>query len=209
MWWAATLILASCCHGFAPSASVIMKAKRQTRLLSTITTPLATNADARLRLPSGRLDPTNYPSLSQLKKAVNPAAFQIDTGKSLGYFFLDLGAIVLSSVALLSLLHSASYLAAPEVLQFLLPVPLQVLSGTALWSMWCIGHDAGHGTISSSKLVNSVIGEIAHSMLCLTPFDPWRRSHKRHHMNHNHLTKDYAHQWFDEAEDLPDWIQAS
>ena len=33
-------------------------------------------------------------------------------------------------------------------------------------------------------------------MFCLTPFVPWKMSHLKHHLNHNHLTRDYSHQWF-------------
>lgn len=84
--------------------------------------------------------------------------------------------------------------------QFLSVVPLQVLTGFAMWCTWCIGHDAGHGTVSKNskygKVVNRVVGEITHSMVCLTPFVPWALSHKKHHLNHNHLHRDYSHQWF-------------
>ena len=183
-----------------------------TTLLRSATSPstfVGGERSSRPRLPSGRLDPALYPTLTQIKKAVDPEAFKIDIARSLAYFFLDLGAIAMSSTALLSFVHSPFYLGAPQALQFFLPIPLQIISGTFLWAMWCVGHDAGHGTISSSKLINGIVGEVSHSMICLTPFDPWRRSHKRHHMNHNHLTKDYSHQWFDETEDLPGWIQAS
>merc|ERR1739838_330696 len=41
-----------------------------------------------------------------------------------------------------------------------------------------------------------VVGEIAHSVICLTPFVPWARSHRFHHIHHNHLTRDFSHQWF-------------
>ena len=68
--------------------------------------------------------------------------------------------------------------------------------------MWCIGHDAGHGTVSKdNKIVNEVVGEIAHSVFSLTPFSNWRMSHLKHHLNHNHLTSDYSHQWFVREED--------
>lgn len=45
-------------------------------------------------------------------------------------------------------------------------------------------------------------------MICLTPFVPWQSSHLKHHIGHNHLTKDYSHQWFirEERDTLPAWI---
>jgi len=77
--------------------------------------------------------------------------------------------------------------------------------------MWCIGHDAGHSTVSKSKTVNRVVGEIAHSVICLTPFIPWAKSHKQHHLNHNHLERDYSHQWFikEKRDELADYIKLS
>ena len=57
--------------------------------------------------------------------------------------------------------------------------------------MWCIGHDAGHGTVAKNdKWTNRLVGEIAHSVICLTPFVPWALSHRKHHLNHNHLERD-------------------
>jgi omega-3 fatty acid desaturase (delta-15 desaturase) len=99
--------------------------------------------------------------------------------------------------------------------QALAVAPLQVLTGFAMWCMWCIGHDAGHTTVSKDSkwgpLINRVVGEIAHSAMCLTPFVPWKKSHLKHHMGHNHLTKDYSHQWFirEEKEDLHPLIKLS
>ena len=81
-----------------------------------------------------------------------------------------------------------------------------------MWCTWCIGHDAGHTTISKERpYLNRIVGELTHSVVCLTPFVPWKKSHLRHHMHHNHLTKDYSHQWFirEEFGQLDDWIQAS
>ena len=80
-----------------------------------------------------------------------------------------------------------------------------------MWCMWCIGHDAGHGTVSKTKWINRVVGEIAHSVISVTPFVPWQKSHRRHHMHHNHLEKDYSHQWFirEDADDLHPLIKLS
>jgi omega-3 fatty acid desaturase (delta-15 desaturase) len=41
-------------------------------------------------------------------------------------------------------------------------------------------------------------------VVCLTPFVPWAKSHLKHHLNHNHLDRDYSHQWFlrEESEEL-------
>ncbi len=77
------------------------------------------------------------------------------------------------------------------------------------------GHDAGHTTVSKNRsyghIINRVVGEVAHSMICLTPFVPWRSSHLKHHIGHNHLTRDYSHQWFirEKRDELHPWIKIS
>ncbi len=60
------------------------------------------------------------------------------------------------------------------------------------WSLWsfywffqslvgggifCIGHDAGHGTLSNYQLINHTIGYIAHTFI-LSPYWAWRHSHR-------------------------------
>jgi len=81
-----------------------------------------------------------------------------------------------------------------------------------MWCTWCIGHDAGHNTVSKDdKRINRIVGEVAHSIVCLTPFVPWQKSHRKHRLNHNHLEKDYSHQWFirEERDDLHRLIKFS
>jgi len=107
---------------------------------------------------------------------------------------------------------SDNYHSLPMLAQALVVAPLQILTGFAMWCMWCIGHDAGHGTIAKNgKRINRIVGEISHSMLCLTPFVPWALSHRMHHLNHNHLEKDFSHQWFirEESDQLHPLIKLS
>merc|ERR1712232_536648 len=75
-----------------------------------------------------------------------------------------------------------------------------------------MGHDAGHSLISKKfPWLNQVVGEISHSMFCLTPYVPWKLSHRKHHTYHNHLERDYSHQWFvrEDRDELEWWIKAS
>jgi omega-3 fatty acid desaturase (delta-15 desaturase) len=141
--------------------------------------------------------------------------FQVDTATSLMYAGLDVTAVVCSMSFLYAVVRSDFYNGLPWIEQALTVAPLQLLTGFAMWCTWCIGHDAGHGTISKStkfgKGINRIVGEITHSVICLTPFVPWALSHKKHHLNHNHLEKDYSHQWYirEEAGDLHPLIKAS
>jgi omega-3 fatty acid desaturase (delta-15 desaturase) len=163
-----------------------------------------------------RLDNNNEPPrLGQVRKLLPKDAFQVDTATSLFYFGLDFVAVAATMGFLNAVVTSDLYHSWPMLGQALAVAPLQVLTGFAMWCMWCIGHDAGHTTISKDrkygKTINRVVGEVAHSMICLTPFVPWQKSHLKHHMNHNHLERDYSHQWFikEEQEDLHPLIKLS
>ena len=136
------------------------------------------------------------PKPGTIMKMLPVETWDIDTKTSLMYFGIDFVAVAATMGFLNEVVTSDIYNASPLHMQAMMVVPLQILTGFAMWCMWCIGHDAGHSTVSKSKSVNRIVGEIAHSMICLTPFLPWAKSHKKHHLGHNHLTRDYSHQWF-------------
>lgn len=149
------------------------------------------------------------PKVGSIRKMLPEEVFQIDTPTSLFYFGVDFAAVAASMGFLNAVVTSEVYHSLPFWGQGLMVAPLQVLTGFTMWCMWCIGHDAGHSTVSKSKTVNRIVGEIAHSMICLTPFQPWAKSHKQHHLNHNHLERDYSHQWYirEEQDELADYIK--
>jgi len=155
-----------------------------------------------------RIEP---PNLATVSRMLPPESFDVDTKTSLFYFGLDLIAVVGSLSFLNAVVTSSIYHSLPIWGQALTVAPLQIVAGFAMWCMWCIGHDAGHSTVSKKKWINRIVGEISHSAFCLTPFKPWQKSHRRHHMNHNHLTDDYSHQWFirEEKESLHPIIKLS
>lgn len=151
------------------------------------------------------------PKLGTIMKMLPKEIFEIDTPTSLFYFGVDFAAVAATMGFLNVVVKSDAYHSFPIWLQGLSVAPLQVLTGFAMWCMWCIGHDAGHTTVSKNKTINRVVGEIAHSMICLTPFVPWAKSHRQHHLNHNHLERDYSHQWFirEKKDELESYIQTS
>jgi acyl-lipid omega-3 desaturase len=155
------------------------------------------------------------PTLGSIRKLLPKSVFQIDTTLSLLYFVLDLLAVFLSMGSLNAIVTSEFYHALPLYAQAITVLPIQMVTGFAMWCTWCIGHDAGHTTISKDrkygKLINRIVGEISHSIICLTPFVPWQKSHLQHHLNHNHLERDYSHQWFirEDADSLHPLIRLS
>ncbi|KAK7683611.1 hypothetical protein QCA50_013449 [Cerrena zonata] len=54
---------------------------------------------------------------------------------------------------------------------------------------WCLGHEAGHGTLSPYKWVNNTIGYILHTFL-LVPYFSWRSTHHAHHKATNSVERD-------------------
>lgn len=157
-------------------------------------------------------DEEDIPILGSVMKILPKETFDVDTKTSLFYFGIDTLACVLSLSTLNAVVHSEIYTNLAIWQQGLMVIPLQLLAGFALWCQWCIGHDAGHSLISKKyRVLNDLVGEISHSIFCLTPFVPWQLSHRKHHTYHNHLTRDYSHQWFvrEERDDLEWWIKAS
>jgi omega-3 fatty acid desaturase (delta-15 desaturase) len=67
------------------------------------------------------------------------------------------------------------------------------------WCLFVIGHDCGHGSFSKFPIINSICGNICHSVI-LVPFHPWARSHYFHHRFHNNKEKDKSHPWVTEEE---------
>ena len=151
------------------------------------------------------------PKAGTVMKMLPKESFDIHTPTSLMYFGIDFAAVATSMGFLNAVVTSDNYHNMPIWMQGISVAPLQVLTGFSMWCMWCIGHDAGHDTVSKNKNINRVVGEIAHSMICLTPFVPWAKSHRQHHLNHNHLEKDYSHQWLirEEADELQDYVKVA
>ncbi|KZV62144.1 hypothetical protein PENSPDRAFT_642592 [Peniophora sp. CONT] len=52
--------------------------------------------------------------------------------------------------------------------------------GVAFAGLWCLGHEAGHGTIADYSWVNTSIGFVLHTFL-LVPYYSWRATHHAHH----------------------------
>jgi len=159
-----------------------------------------------------KYDDEGYPKLGSLMRALPKEIFRVSTTKSLFYFAVDTAACIGSIGFLYAVVTSDIYHSLTLWQQALAVAPLQVMAGFAMWCQWCIGHDAGHSLISKKfKWLNSVVGEISHSVFCLTPFVPWQLSHRKHHVNHNHVERDYSHQWFvrEKRDELEWWMKAS
>lgn len=63
-----------------------------------------------------------------------------------------------------------------------------VLAGGFLLRLFLIQHDCGHGALFHRRRTNDCVGR-AVSVLTLTPYDFWRRSHALHHATSGNLSK--------------------
>jgi len=61
--------------------------------------------------------------------------------------------------------------------------------GLVLAGLFCLGHDAGHGTLFQSGVANNTIGFILHTSL-LTPYFAWRSTHHAHHKATGSMERD-------------------
>ena len=123
------------------------------------------------------------PELNELKRSFDQSVFHKSTFKSLFYFFFDCAAITLLSIISYSLVNNGLW-------------PLALISaaqsGSFFWSLFVVGHDCGHGSFSSSKSLNYLVGYISHHFL-LVPYYGWAMSHKKHHTFHGNLEFDESH----------------
>lgn len=82
-----------------------------------------------------------------------------------------------------------------------------LLSGLVIGQLFVIGHDACHGSFSTNRRLNRLIGTLAF-LPSLTPFSTWALGHNQvHHVFTNLKSQDYVWAPFSKAEydALPHW----
>lgn len=124
-------------------------------------------------------------TLQDLKAAIPAYCFEPSTGRSLAYFFLDIGIIA----GLYAIAYSLDS-------WFFFPI-FWLMQGTMFWALFVVGHDCGHGSFSRSKSLNSLIGHLCHTPI-LVPYHGWRISHRTHHANTGNIETDES--WYPVAE---------
>lgn len=65
---------------------------------------------------------------------------------------------------------------------------LTIPAGGLLLRLFVIQHDCGHGSLFRRRAVNDWVGRSL-SVLTLTPYDSWRKSHAKHHATSGNLGK--------------------
>lgn len=139
----------------------------------------------------------NHPALdlSKIRKAIPKEAFVKSISRSLFHMFFDYAMIFGSLYALVQFNTSEYYATAPEWQKWAATLAYWNVAGFFMWGIFVVGHDCGHGTFSEYTLFNDIVGHICHGSI-MVPYYPWALSHRRHHMYHNHVDKDYSHPWY-------------
>ena len=135
--------------------------------------------------------------LMSIRDALPAHVFEKSLIRSLYYFFFDYS-VWLGSLALYySLEHSDAWTTLHPALKVIAYLLYINVAGFFMWGIFVVGHDCGHGTFSSYEWLNDILGHITHGSI-MVPFYPWQLSHRRHHMYHNHVDKDYSFPWYTE-----------
>jgi omega-3 fatty acid desaturase (delta-15 desaturase) len=133
--------------------------------------------------------------MNKIMKSMPTKVFEKSLLKSSAYMAFDLLMWGVTTILMNQFVKSSVWMKLPILLKAVSGVVYWNLSGFFMWCIFVIGHDCGHTTFSNYKWVNDIIGHITHSSL-LVPFYPWQLSHRRHHMFHNHIDKDYSYIWY-------------
>ncbi|KAK0398455.1 hypothetical protein QR680_002595 [Steinernema hermaphroditum] len=137
------------------------------------------------------------PSYEEIRRAIPAQCWEKSLPKSLFYLVLDFAIL------------GGLYYAVPYIEGY------AGWTGLLVWywfmgmfgsSLFCIGHDCGHGTFSNYTWVNDFFGHVAHAPI-LAPYFPWQKSHRQHHSYTSHLDKDRGHPWVTEDDHIDrDWL---
>ena len=135
-------------------------------------------------LTGENIDGIDQIKLGALKQAIPPSCFQSSMTISLLYVVRDI-------IYAASLIYLASYI------PMLPTLPLRILAwslysfaqGCVGTGIWILAHECGHGSFSSSKVLNDFVGWVLHSAL-LVPYFSWKYTHARHHRYTGHIEKD-------------------
>lgn len=141
--------------------------------------------------------PTDHPALKlgSLRKAIPTEAFEKNVFKSIFFMCFDYAMIGAALYSIITFNNSEAYATAPEWQKWAATLTYWNVAGFFMWGIFVVGHDCGHGSFSKNTLFNDICGHICHGSI-MVPYYPWALSHRRHHMYHNHVDKDYSHPWY-------------
>lgn len=133
---------------------------------------------------SGKYLHASFPTLIQIKAAIPNRLFEAEVSQSFYYVIKDL-----ILIAALFIIVRVLEITLPTHFLFVAFPVYWYLQGTLLMGLFVLGHDCGHGSFSKYEMLNDVTGTVLHSLV-LTPYYPWKISHRNHHKNTGNIDKD-------------------
>ncbi|KAL0945988.1 hypothetical protein HGRIS_012266 [Hohenbuehelia grisea] len=136
-------------------------------------------------------------TLAEIHAAVPKDLWKKSTAKGLYYVCRDiffavltykLGVFIDPFVQMLVMNHGLPIIAA-KLVKAALWLTYWHWQGVILAGWWCLGHEAGHGTLSSRSWINHSVGYSLHTFL-LVPYYAWRSSHHAHHKATGSIERD-------------------
>lgn len=120
--------------------------------------------------------PDALPSVVDIKKVIPKHCFQSSIPLSMYHAAKDFVQVLVAFLALTYLETVVESVWLKTVL-FLL---YWFVQGTFLFALFVLGHDCGHGSFSTSSLLNDAVGTVTHGVL-MVPYYQWKLSHRNHH----------------------------
>ena len=125
-----------------------------------------------------------HPSILEIKASIPAHCFKSDLLTSLYHVVKDVMLVCVTFATMCYFEQKLTWSA------MLLVWPLYwAVQGTNFTGIFVLGHDCGHESFSKYDVINDVFGTVLHTFL-LTPFYPWKLSHKNHHKNTGNIDKD-------------------
>jgi len=148
----------------------------------------------------GRAQAVAQLTLKEIRQSIPTECFVKSPSRSLYYLCRDSSIFLALGGGMFMAMRSPEWATMHPAAAGALLMAYWMASGFIMWCMFVVGHDCGHGSFSSSWLLNTVCGHLMHAPL-MVPYHAWAESHRRHHLYHNHYTRDYSFPWFT-SEDL-------
>lgn len=129
-------------------------------------------------------DSKSYPTILEIKSAIPSHCFKPELLTSCYYVLKD---VLLTCIIFTVMFYAERTL--PWYSMIVLWPVYWMVQGTMFTAIFVLGHDCGHDSFSNYNLINDVFGTLLHTFL-LTPFYPWKLSHRTHHKNTANIDKD-------------------
>lgn len=139
-------------------------------------------------MASASSSPYVFPTLTEIKRALPRECFEASVPMSM-YFAVRSLVLASALVVGLAAARSIPVVETSPVADAAVCGVYIFLQGVVFWGFFTVGHDCGHGAFSRFHTLNFVVGTFIHSLI-LTPYEPWKLTHRHHHKNTGNIDRD-------------------